>query len=130
MSVPRPDPNVRRIVSGGQTGVDRAALDMAIAFEFEHGGWCPQGRLAADGRIPCRYHLVETNSANYPVRTRLNVLDSDGTLILHLGNLSGGTELTRQVAEAYHKPCQLTDLSSKRPLQQLLAGSTVTTLKY
>jgi len=101
---------VRRIVSGGQTGVDRAALDAAIALELKHGGWCPRGRLAEDGRIPKRYRLNETESAEYPVRTKQNVIDSDGTLILYCKRLVGGTELTRRLARNHNRPCCLVDL--------------------
>ena len=116
MSAPSTVPRVRRIVSGGQTGVDRAALDTAIAFQIEQGGWCPQDRRAEDGRIPDCYDLTETNSPSYPVRTRQNILDSDGTLILHLGQLDRGSELTWQLAEEYGKPYQVTDLiSGDRP---------------
>ena len=106
---------LKRIVSGGQTGVDRAALDVAIECGLEHGGWCPQGRLAEDGFIPARYRLQETISADYPPRTEQNVLDSDGTLILYIKRLYGGTQLTYALAERHGKPCLLVDLSS--PLQ-------------
>lgn len=107
---------VRRIVSGGQTGVDRAALDAAIGLELEHGGWCPRGRLAEDGCIPQRYRLRETKSAEYPVRTEQNVVDSDGTLILHRERLSGGTELTRRLALKHSKPCCAVDLEQRHDI--------------
>lgn len=94
-----------RIVSGGQTGADRAALDWAIRAGIDHGGWCPKGRLAVDGVIPARYRLTETDSADYAVRTRLNVRDSDATLILNLGALDGGTALTAEHAQALGRPC-------------------------
>ena len=71
------------IVSGGQTGVDRAALDVALALGLACGGWCPRGRRAEDGPLPARYPLRETPSASYPERTEWNVRDSDGTLVLH-----------------------------------------------
>lgn len=99
-----------RIVSGGQTGVDRAALDAAAALGIAHGGWCPRGRLAEDGRIPDRYLLQETDSPEYPVRTERNVLDSDSTLILCRGRPTGGTELTRRLAHAHRRPCLVLDL--------------------
>ena len=102
---------VKRIVSGGQTGVDRAALDAAIFLGLEHGGWCPRGRLAEDGRIPKRYQLTETDSTKYPVRTAQNVVDSDGTLILYEGELQGGTSLTLRLAKEHDKPCQAIDLA-------------------
>ena len=92
------------IVSGGQTGADRAALDWAIARQVPHGGWCPAGRLAEDGLIPDRYQLRETPSAAYPERTRLNVEDSDATLIISPRPLEGGTLLTVKHAEEVDKP--------------------------
>jgi hypothetical protein len=94
-----------RIVSGGQTGADRAALDWAIRNGIAHGGWCPKGRLAADGVIDARYRLTETDSEDYAVRTRLNVRDSDATLIFNLGALDGGTALTAEHAHALGRPC-------------------------
>lgn len=99
-----------KIISGGQTGVDRGALDAAIALGIAHGGWCPRGRLAEDGPIPGRYELHETDSPDYPVRTERNVLDSDATLILCCGCVSGGTELTLRLAERHHRPCMVVDL--------------------
>jgi hypothetical protein len=93
-----------RIVSGGQTGVDRAALDVAIALGIEHGGWCPAGRLSEDGSIPSRYQLEETPSPDYPVRTEQNVIDSDATLILYRQRLKGGTLLTRKICDRMFQP--------------------------
>jgi len=101
---------VERIVSGGQTGVDRGALDAAIAVGIPHGGWCPAGRLAEDGRIPDRYELRENDSADYAERTEKNVVDSDATLILHRGRLKGGTQLTRYLASRHGKPCLVVNL--------------------
>ena len=94
-----------KIVSGGQTGVDRAALDFAIRHGYEHGGWCPCGRLAEDGVIPLIYQLCETDSADYDKRTEKNVLDSDATLIVagEMG-LSGGTAFTKTCAEQLGRP--------------------------
>jgi hypothetical protein len=106
---------LRKIISGGQTGVDRGALDAAIALGIEHGGWCPQGRQAEDGQIPDRYQLEETDSPDYPVRTERNVLESDATLILYRGQLSGGTLLTLRMAEEHKRPCLAVDLDS--PIQ-------------
>lgn len=95
----------KRIISGGQTGVDRAALDAAMEFGIPCGGWCPKGRIAEDGRIDDRYPLEETPSAAYEQRTMWNVRDADATLILALRSpLSGGTKYTVQVADGLGKP--------------------------
>ena len=101
---------IEKIVSGGQTGVDRAALDCAIALDIPHGGWCPAGRSAEDGIIPGRYRLVETDSPEYVDRTRKNVEDSDGTLILNRETLEGGTVATLAFARSLNKPFMLVDL--------------------
>ncbi len=93
-----------RIISGGQTGVDRAALDAAISAGVEHGGWCPKGRRSEDGRIPAKYLVQETDSSDYAQRTERNVLDSDGTLILYRLKLQRGTLLTSQLAIRHSKP--------------------------
>jgi hypothetical protein len=103
----------QRVVSGGQTGVDRAALDVAIRLGLPHGGWCPLGRLAEDGAIPGQYRLSETRSPRYWVRTRQNVIDSSGTLILCRGPLQGGTELTHRLAQRFAKPCLVVDLAQQ-----------------
>ena len=107
-----PEISVEKIVSGGQTGVDRGALDAARQLGIRHGGWCPRGRLAEDGTIPAVYQLRETSSADYHVRTLRNVLDSDGTLILYRNALSGGSELTYRIAEKHNKPFLLMDLGA------------------
>ena len=94
-----------KIVSGGQTGVDRAALDFAIRHGYEHGGWCPHGRLAEDGVIPPIYRLRETDSADYDERTEKDVVDSDATLIVaREKELSGGTAFTKTCAEQQGRP--------------------------
>lgn len=98
------------IISGGQTGVDRIALDVAIEQDLPHGGWCPKGRLAEDGRIPDRYQLQESSTRQYQQRTEANVCDSDGTLILHVGKPSGGTALTFYLANKHGKPLLAIDL--------------------
>ena len=101
---------IKRIVSGGQTGVDRAALDVAIKLGIAHGGWVPLGRLTESGILPQKYHLKETSSAEYPVRTEKNVVDSDGTLIISHGPLTGGSEYTREMAIRHSRPWLHIDL--------------------
>ncbi len=102
--MPKPDSTVLKIISGGQTGIDRQALDLAIELDLPHGGWCPRGRIAEDGRIPRKYRLRETDSHRYHVRTEQNVIDSDGTLVLHSGPLTAGTALTVRLAKKHFKP--------------------------
>lgn len=113
-----------RIVSGGQTGVDRGALDAALAADFPCGGRCPAGRLAEDGRIPDRYPLAETAEDDYRVRTRRNVEDSDATLILAPGSLSGGTLLTVEYCRRAGRPCLVVDADDHSPREAvgLVAG--------
>jgi hypothetical protein len=94
-----------KIVSGGQTGADRAALDWAIAKAIPHGGFCPQGRLAEDGVIADRYHLIETATSDYAERTEKNVIFSHGTVIFSVSEiLEGGSKLTADLAQQYQKP--------------------------
>lgn len=111
-----------RIVSGGQTGVDQAALDLAMALGLEHGGWCPRGRLCESGRIHSRYQLRESHSPRYDVRTEQNVEDSDGTLILYHQKLNGGTALTLRMAQKYQRPFLMVDLAKESQLSQAAAG--------
>jgi hypothetical protein len=101
---------IKRIVSGGQTGVDRAALDVAIKLGIAHGGWIPQGRLTESGVLPKKYQLKETSSSEYSVRTEKNVIDSDGTLIISQGPLTGGSEYTREMAIRHSRPWLHIDL--------------------
>lgn len=101
---------ITRIVSGGQTGVDRAALDVALALGIACGGWVPKGRRAEDGAISERYPLRETASRGYVERTQRNVRDSDATLILARGPATGGTALTIAVAQRLRRPLLVVDL--------------------
>ena len=101
---------VKKIVSGGQTGVDRAALDVALELGIPCGGWCPKGRLAEEGVIPESYPLVETPSAAYEERTGWNVRDSEGTLILATFPPTGGTAYTLYLIEQYKRPFIAVDL--------------------
>lgn len=105
-----PNDTLDKIVSGGQTGVDRAALDVGDSIIYSTGGWCPAGRRAEDGIIPARYPLDETKSRNYATRTKWNVRDSDGTLILNIGELDGGTMETVEYAAKTGKPCLVVQL--------------------
>ena len=94
-----------KIVAGGQTGVDRAALEWALANGIPHGGWCPKGRKAEDGVIPPQFQLRETGSDNYSIRTRRNVRDSGGTVIFSKSaDLTGGTKETAEFAKEIGKP--------------------------
>ena len=95
----------QQIISGGQTGVDRGALNAAILLDIPHGGTCPRGRRAEDGAIPGRYLLTESKSPEYTVRTRINVEDGDATLVVIGGKGAGrGTRLTLKVAESKGRP--------------------------
>jgi len=97
---------MEKIVSGGQTGADRAALEWAIAHNIPHGGWCPKGRMAEDGEIPRRYDVKETTRADYLQRTEWNVRDSDGTVIFSISDkLSRGSKATAKFADELGKPC-------------------------
>lgn len=110
------------IVSGGQTGADRAALDFAIEFGFPHGGWCPRGRLAEDGCIPLRYELRETPSRKYAQRTEWNIRDSDATLVFSIvAESTGGTRLTLDLAKGLEKP--LLHLSRENDSRQAATGA-------
>lgn len=110
-----------KIISGGQTGADRAALDWAILHGVPHGGWCPKGRKAEDGPIAARYALKETSSASYPQRTQRNVRDSGGTVIFTIATkLTGGSKLTADAAKKLGKPWLHLSASSYSPAADLL----------
>ena len=113
---------IEKLVSGGQTGVDQAALAAAIRCGLPHGGWCPKGRIAENGIIPSRYSLVETDDSGYSTRTKLNIRDSDGTLIVvpdSLKNISDGTILTMQEAKGKEKPYFIVQLSSAPSIDRI-----------
>jgi hypothetical protein len=103
---------ITRIVSGGQTGADRGGLDAALYCALPHGGWCPKGCRAEDGRIPDKYQLQEMPSADYLARTEANVVDSDATVIFSYGRLEGGSLRTAEFAEKHGKPWLHVDLKN------------------
>jgi hypothetical protein len=97
---------IEKLISGGQTGADIAALDVALKHGFPHGGWCPKGRKSLDVRIPDRYLLQETPSESYLQRTEWNVRDSDGTAVFTFAKEpTGGSLKTIQFAKKHGKPC-------------------------
>lgn len=102
---------LREIVSGGQTGVDRAALDFAIRHNIPHGGWVPRGRLTEAGPLPMHYNVQEMPHRSYAERTEQNVINSDGTLIVSHGKLTGGSLLTRQLAKHHQRQWLHIDLN-------------------
>lgn len=104
--------SLNKIISGAQTGVDRAALDVSIALSIPCGGWCPADRSAQDGIIPAHYPIQPLTSGGLRKRTQWNVRDSDGTLIVSTGPLTGGSLLTHNLAHMHHKPCFVVDLDS------------------
>ena len=112
-----------KIISGGQTGVDRAALDVALEHGINAGGWCPAGRLDEFGRIPDRYPVEELEDGGFIERTLQNVKDSDGTVIIYPERLSGGTEQTLHFCVEQRRPHELIDASnvSTEKAAQLIA---------
>ncbi|MCK4935895.1 MAG: putative molybdenum carrier protein [Elusimicrobiales bacterium] len=110
---------MRKIVSGGQSGVDRAALDAAITLKIACGGYIPKGRLAEDGRISDKYPLTESYSSNYAVRTRLNIKYSCATLIIKEGELEGGTLFTFIICKKLKKPVKIVDLKDKNIAKEI-----------
>jgi hypothetical protein len=100
-----------KIISGGQTGVDRAALDVALRHGFECGGWCPAGRLDEFGKIPDHYPIQELPGGSFTERTLQNVKDSDGTVIIYSVELRGGTEQTVRFCVDLKRPHELIDAS-------------------
>ena len=104
-----------KVFSGGQTGVDRAALDAALSAGLAIGGFVPKGRKAEDGKVPARYPLKEADSEEYSARTELNVKGSDATLILSRGVLGAGTRLTWRLCGQHHKPVLVVDLDADGP---------------
>lgn len=108
---------IKKIISGAQTGADRAALDFAIEVGIPHGGWVPKGRKAEDGTVPEKYSVRKMPTSDYPARTEKNVLDSDGTLIISHGKLTGGSLRTKKIADKHKRPCLHIDLSRMNHFQ-------------
>ncbi len=102
---------IEKIVSGGQTGADQAALDAAISWKIPHDGWVPKGRKTEAGKLANKYQLKETPTENYDERTEKNVIDSDGTLIFSHGELRGGSRFTEEMTEKHNRPCLHIDLN-------------------
>ena len=100
-----------KIISGGQTGVDRAALDVALKHGIDCGGWCPAGRSDEFGRIPAQYPLKEVEGGGFTERTSQNVKDSNGTIIIYFRQLRGGTEQTMRFCVEQQRPHELIDAS-------------------
>lgn len=108
---------ISKIISGGQTGVDQAALDVAIELGLPYGGWLPRGRRTEDGALPDKYKMKEMPTSSYSERTEQNVIDSGGTLIISRGKLKGGSELTHEMAIRYERPCLHVDASTVNAFQ-------------
>jgi hypothetical protein len=113
-----------KIISGGQTGADRAALDAAIRLNLPHGGWLPRGRKTEDGPLPRYYRLEELDSDHYRDRTEQNVLTAEGTLILGFGPLTGGSALTESLAVRHDRPCLVIDFEQVPPNKAVAAVET------
>ncbi len=109
---------IKKIISGGQTGADQAALDAAIRLGIPHGGSIPKGRINEDGRLSDKYQLKEMSTSSYPRRTEQNVIDSDGTLIVSHGKLTGGSVYTKEMAVKRNKPCPHSDLNKTNLFQE------------
>jgi hypothetical protein len=106
-----------KIISGGQTGADRAALDFALENSIPCGGFCPKGRKAEDGTIPAKYPLSETESDQYDERTQLNIENTDGTLIIYQDKFDLGTELTLGLCNKIGKPVILVKSDDEETIQ-------------
>ena len=108
---------LRKIISGGQTGADQAALDVAIKLDIPHGGCIPKGRLTEDGSLPDKYHFTEMTTTSYKDRTEQNVIDSDGTVIFSYGRLTGGSGYTRKMAVKHNRHWLVVDLAKHTRFQ-------------
>lgn len=115
---------LRKVITGGQSGVDRAALDAALDQGLACGGWCPAGRWAEDGPIPAHYPLQETESTEPEIRTGRNVEDADATLIVVHGAMDQGTRLTQSAATALGRPLCVIDLAATAPREAMVRIAT------
>ena len=122
---------IKKIISGGQTGADQAALNVAIELGIPHGGWVPKGRKTERGTLLSKYQVQEMPTPSYPARTEQNVKDSDGTLIISHGELTGGSDFTREMAEKHNKPWmhldanQLTNEAAVQVIQAWIRGNEI-----
>ncbi len=110
---------LKKIVSGGQTGADQAALDAAIELGLPHGGWLPKGRKTESGPLPLKYQLQEMDSCRYSKRTRQNVTDSDGTVVFYMEKLTGGSKYTVKMALKHKRPYLRIDLNALPAFQAI-----------
>jgi hypothetical protein len=112
-----------KIISGGQTGADQGALDAAIKLGIPYGGWIPKGRKTEEGPLPKKYQLIEMPTADYAKRTMKNVVESDGTLILSHGDLTGGSKFTEEHAETMERPCLVIDFNKTNMFQAAMTAA-------
>jgi hypothetical protein len=123
---------IEKIISGGQTGADRAALDFAIDHNIPYDGWLPKGRTTEDGTLSYKYHLQEMPTGDYSKRTEKNVLDSDGTVIVSNGFLTGGSAVTREYAIEHKKPwihLDMKELPMKEAAEKMISWLTENEIK-
>ncbi|MDT8380274.1 MAG: putative molybdenum carrier protein [Desulfotignum sp.] len=111
---------IEKIISGGQTGADQAALDVALKYNIPCGGWIPRGRRTEAGPLPFRYRLSTMPTSDYRDRTLQNILDSQGTVVLYRNRLRGGSRLTRELAKTEGKPCVAVNLGTHDPFETAL----------
>ena len=116
---------INKIISGAQTGADRAALDFAIKYDIPHGGWVPKGRISEDGTVPKKYKVKEHKSDKYPPRTAANIHDSDGTIIFFKTSMGRGCALTSKLCKNMNKPCLTINIAEATLLKSGKAHSTM-----
>lgn len=106
---------LEKIISGGQTGADRAGLDVAIALGIPYGGYVTRGRRSEDGQVPELYKLIELDTYDYPTRTERNITESDATVLVTVDGLTGGSKLTASLAKQHKKPLLHIDTDKMGP---------------